>query len=146
MNRVTPNDLPALLRKYRLNGGRIRRLRALYPGPREVVVEFHLAVAESVKDLGAEPRRVHLVLRLEGVEEFRFQMRPNQPRAKIADARIGYLNGLFFVNLDAWGLEPGEQPRLHDFRASETYAGGRELFWEERGQTETGPGGRTMPE
>ena len=42
-------------------------------------------------------------------------MRPSQPKAKIADARIGYLNGLFFVNLDAWGLEPGEQPKLLDF-------------------------------
>jgi len=39
--------------------------------------------------------------------------------------RIGYLNGLFFVNLDAWGLEPGEQPKLHDFRASEVYVGAK---------------------
>ena len=77
------------------------------------------------------------------MEEFRFQMRPSQPKAKIADARISYLNGLFFVNLDAWGLEPGEQPRLHDFRASEAYVGGRELFWEER-RAEADR--RTMPE
>lgn len=148
MNPVTPNDLPALLRKYRLAGGRVRRVRVLYPKPREVAVEFHLTVTEGVKDLASEPRRVRLVLRLEGVEEFRFQMRPGQPKAKIADARVGYLNGLFFVNFDAWGLEPGEQPKLHDFRASEAYAGGRELFWEERpgGKTEAGPGGRTMPE
>jgi hypothetical protein len=55
-------------------------------------------------------------------------MRPGQPKVKIADARIGYLNDLFFVNFDAWGLEPGEQPKLHDFRASEAYAGGRELL------------------
>jgi len=148
MNRITPNDLPIFLRKYRLPSGRIRRVRVLYPKPREVAVEFHLSVLETVKDLGTEPRRVHLVLRVEGVEEFRFQMRPSQPKAKITDARIGYLNGLFFVNLDAWGLEPGEQPKLHDFRASESYVGGRELYWEERphGRTEAGPGGRTMPE
>ena len=128
MNRITPNDLPIFLRKYRLPTGRIRRVRVLYPKPREVVVEFHLSVMEAMKELGTEPRRVHLVLRVEGVEEFRFQMRPSQPRAKITDARIGYLNGLFFVNLDAWGLEAGEQPKLHDYRASEVYAGGRELF------------------
>jgi hypothetical protein len=133
MNRVTPNDLPALLRKYRLNGGRLRRVRVLYPRPKEVAVEFHLTVRETTQNLGAEPKPVRLVLRLEGVEEFRFQMRPSQPKAKIADARVGYLNGLFFVNLDAWGLEPGEQPKLHDYRASEVYAGGRELLWEERG-------------
>jgi hypothetical protein len=132
MTRITPNDLPGFLRQYRLSGGRVRRVRVLYPKPREVAVEFHLTVCEALKILGAEPRRVHLVLRVEGVEEFRFQMRPNQPKAKIADARIGYLNGLFFVNLDAWGLEPGEQPKLHDFRASEVYAAGRDLFWDER--------------
>jgi hypothetical protein len=148
MNPITPNDLPAFLRKYRLAGGRVRRVRVLYPKPREVAIELHLTVTETVKDLGAPPRRVHLVLRLDGVEEFRFQMRPNQPRVKIADARISYLNGLFFINLDAWGLEPGEQPKLHDFRAGEAYAAGRSLSWEERlrGKTESGPGGRTMPE
>ena len=131
MNRVTPQDLPAFLRKYRLNGGRLRRVRVLYPRPKEVAVEFHLTVREATQNLGTEPKPVRLVLRLEGVEEFRFQMRPSQPKARIADARVGYLNGLYFVNLDAWGLEPGEQPKLHDYRASEVYAGGRELLWEE---------------
>ncbi len=148
MNPITPNELPAFLRKYRLAGGRVRRVRILYPAAREVAIELHLTVTETVKDLGAAPRSVRLVIRLDGVEEFRFQMRPNQPRMKIADARISYLNGLFFVNLDAWGLEPGEQPKLHDFRAGEAYAAGRNLSWEERpgGKTEAGPGGRTMPE
>jgi hypothetical protein len=148
MNRITPNDLPAFLRKFRLAGGRVRRVRVLYPKPREVAVEIRLTLFEAVKNLGTDPQRIHLVLRVEGVEEFRFQMRPSQPRAKIADARIGHLNGLFFVNLDAWGLESGEQPKLHDFRASEAYVGGRDLYWEERphGRTEPGPGGRTMPE
>ena len=116
MNRITPNDLPGFLRQYRLTGGRVRRVRVLYPRPRETAVEFHLSILEAIKNLGSEPRRVQLVLRVEGVEEFRFQMRPNQPKSKIADARIAYLNGLFFVNLDAWGLEPGEQPKLHEFR------------------------------
>ena len=148
MNPITPNDLPAFLRKYRLAGGRVRRVRVLYPSARRVAIEFHLSILEAVKNLGSKPGRIRLVLRLEGVEEFRFQMRPSQPKARINDARIGYLNGLFFVNLDAWGLEPGEQPKLHDFRASEVYAAGRELHWEERphGKTESGPGGRTMPE
>jgi hypothetical protein len=131
MNRISAQDLPAFLRQYRLPGGRLRRVRVLYPRPREVAVEFHLTVRETVKNLGAEPKPVRLVLRLDGVDEFRFQMRPGQPKAKIADARIGYLNGLFFVNLDAWGLEPGEQPKLHDYRASEVYAAGRELSWRE---------------
>ncbi len=129
--RLQLNDLPAFLRKHRLSGGRVRRVRLLYPRPREATVEFHLTVREIAKSATPEAKPVRLVLRLEGVEEFRIQMRPKMPRMRIEDARIAYLNGLYFVNLDAWGLEPGEQPRLHDFRASETYAAGRELAWAE---------------
>lgn len=125
--RIGPNDLPRFVREYRLVGGRIRRIRVLYSG-KETAVEFHVSVREALKNLGVDPRTVRLVLRLEGVSEFRFQMRPNQPKAKIADARIGYLNDQFYVNLDAWTLEPGEQAKLHDFRASEVFAGGRELM------------------
>ena len=128
MNRVFPNELVAFLRKYRLPGGRVRGARVIHKG-KDAAVEFRLQVREALRDLGAEPKPVRLVLRLEGVEEFRLQMRPNQPKVKIADARIAYLGGLFYVNLDAWTLEPGEQPALHDFRASELYAAGRELWW-----------------
>jgi len=148
MTPLPANELPAFLRRYRLAGGRVKRVRVLYPNTRDVAIEFHLSILEAVKNLGSKPEGIRLVLRLEGVEEFRLQMRPSQPKARINDARISHLNGLFFVNLDAWGLEPGEQPKLHDFRASEVYAAGRELHWEERphGKTESGPGGRTMPE
>jgi hypothetical protein len=129
--RIGPSDLPRLLRQYRLVGGRIHRVRLLYPGPKKVAIEFYLTVREAIKSLGTEPRTARLILRLESVDEYRFQMRPGQARVKITDARIGYLNDLFFVNLDAWGLEPGEQPKLHDYRASEVYAAGRELFMQE---------------
>jgi hypothetical protein len=129
--RVGPNDLPRFLRQYRLVGSRIRRVRIVYPRPKQIAVEFHLTVRETIKNLGTEPQVVRLILRLEGVDEFRFQMRPSQPRVKVTDARIGYLNGLFYVNMDAFGLDPGEQPKLHDYRGSETYAGGRDLFFRE---------------
>jgi hypothetical protein len=125
--RIGPNDLPQFLRRYRLAGGRIRRVKVLCSQKR-AAIEFHLSVRETIKELGSEPKAVRLILRLEGLEEYRLQMRPSQARVKIADARIGYLNGLIYVNLDAWGLEPGEQPKLHDYRASEIYAGGRELL------------------
>jgi hypothetical protein len=101
MNRLTPAELPQFLRRYRFPGGRVRRVRLAHRTEKDVAVELRLVVREAIRDLGAEPKRVRLVLRLEGVEEFRFQMRPGQPRVKIADARIGHLNGLFFVNLDA---------------------------------------------
>lgn len=131
MNRIYPNDLPQFLRRYRFPGGRIRGVKAASRSEKDLAVEFRLVVREAIRDLGTEPKRVRLKLRLEGVEEYRFQMRPNLPKVKIADARIAYLSSLFFVNLDAWTLEPGEQPKLHDFRASEAYAAGRELYWEE---------------
>ncbi|HEV3383495.1 MAG TPA: hypothetical protein VG097_01705 [Gemmata sp.] len=139
--RIGPNDLPRFLRQYRLAGGRIHRVRLQYPGLKKVAIEFYLTVRETIKNLGTEPGMVRLILRLEGVEEYRLQMRPGQPKVKIADARIGYLNDLFFVNFDAWGLEPGEQPKLHDFRASEAYAGGRELFVREVRPDEKGEKG-----
>lgn len=104
-------------------------MRVIYSRRTDLAVEFHLAVREIAEALGGSPMPVRLVLRLEGVEEFRLQMRPNQPKVKIVNARVGYLNDLFFVNLDAWSLEPGEQAKVHDYRASETYAGGRELKW-----------------
>jgi hypothetical protein len=131
MNRILPNELPQFLRRYRIPGGRLKAFRVIHTSQKGATVEFRLIVHEATKDLGADPKRVRLKVRLAVVEEYRFQMRPNQPKIRITDARISYLNGLFYVNLDAWSLEPGEQPRLHDFRASEVYAGGRELYVEE---------------
>jgi hypothetical protein len=130
MNRVAPHELLTFFRRYRLPGGRVRAVRVRNRG-KEVAVEFRLLVQEAAKDLGTAAKPVRLTLRLEGVEEYRFQMRPSQPRVTIKDARVGHLNGLFFVNLDAYGLDPGEAPKLHDYRASEAYAAGRELLWEE---------------
>jgi hypothetical protein len=131
MNRIYPQDLQQFLRRYRFPGGVIRGVRVAHASQKVAAVDFRLTVLEAMKDLGSKPKKVRLRLRIDGVEEYRFQMRPNQPKSRIADARISYLNGLFFLNLDAWALEPGEQPQLFDFRASEVYAAGRELWWEE---------------
>ncbi|MDB5310632.1 MAG: hypothetical protein JWO38_4834 [Gemmataceae bacterium] len=131
MNRVQPQDLQQFLRRYRFPGGRLRGVRVSHAGEKGTAVEFRLAVREAIKDLGTESKRVRLKLRLGGVEEFRFQMRPNLPKVKITDARVAYLNGLFYITFDAWALEPGERPQVHDFRASEVYAAGRDLGWEE---------------
>ena len=131
MTPIRPHELAAFLRRYRLPGGRVRGVRVRYPSANRATVEFRLTVREAITDLGKEPRVVRLRLVLTGVDEFRVQMRPGLARVKIADARINHINGLFWVNLDAFGLDPGEQPKPHDFRASETFAAGRELAWEE---------------
>ena len=131
MNRLQPHEFAKFLRSYRFIGGVLRGVKVRHKGPREVVVEFRMRVRESITDLGKEPRHVRLKFVLQGVDEFRFQMRPQQPKAKITDARIGYHNGLFFVSFDSVGLEPNEVAQVFDFRASEVFAAGRELFWEE---------------
>jgi hypothetical protein len=133
MNSLSASDIVSFQRKYRFAGAVLRRVRIMHRGPKAIAVEFRLTVRQAIKNLGEAPARVRLTLRLNGVEEFRFQMRPNMPKMKVADARLAFLNNSFFVNFDAWSLEPGEQPRVHDFRASELYASGRELLWEERG-------------
>ncbi len=131
MTPLRSHELTAFLRRFRLTGGRVRGVRVLYTSERETTVEFRLVVREAIQDLGTEPHTVQLRLRIVGVDEFRVQMRPGQPRVKVADARLSHINGLFWVNFDDLGLDANEQPRPHDFRASETYAAGRELFWEE---------------
>lgn len=130
MNRLQPHEFAKFLRAYRFIGGRLRGVKVRHTAPREVAVEFRVRVREAITDLGAEPKFVRLTLRLAAVEEYRFQMRPAQPKAKITDARIGYHNGLFYVTFDSVGLEAGETAQVFDFRASEVYAAARELWWE----------------
>src|SRR5207302_3471311 len=100
MNRIQPHEVAKFFRSYRLIGGVLRAVRVRHRG-REVAVEFRVRVREATTDLGKEARQVRLKLVLEGVEEFRFQMRPSQPKVKITDARIGYFNGLFYVSFDS---------------------------------------------
>ena len=69
------------------------------------------------------------------------QMRPNLPKSRIAEARVAYLNGLFYVSLDSLGLEPTETAQVFDFRVSEQYAAGRELSVREA----TPPGSSDQP-
>jgi hypothetical protein len=131
MNRLTASDLASFQRKYRFAGGHLRRLRIRYPAEGAPTVEFTLSVRPALKDLGADAKPIRLRFQLTGAEEFRFQKRPGSTGGKITDARFGYFDGLFFVNLDAFGLQPGEVPMAHDFRASDAYAAARELWWEE---------------
>ena len=68
MNRLTPAELPAFLRRYRFPGGRVRAVRLVNRTEQEIAVELRLVVREAIRDLGSTPRRVKLVLRLEGVD------------------------------------------------------------------------------
>ncbi len=132
MTPLLPQDLAQFARKFRFSGGRVRRVKLL-PRGRSAAIEITLRVTPAITDLGAGvPAPVRLVLRVEGVEEFRFQQRMTGTRARVSEVKFGTFGGLIYLNLDAWGLQPGEVPGVHDFRASDAYAAGRRVLWEVR--------------
>lgn len=130
MNRLHPADLASFARKYRFAGGRLRRVTIRQRGSNHLSIGFELVVRTATRELGNSDSPVRLRFRLDGVDEYRFQKRMSGGAGKITDARFGYFGDVYFINLDAWGLEKGETPKLHDFRGSDAYVGGRELFWE----------------
>ena len=136
MTRLDPAELASFARKYRFANGRLRRVRLRAGRGGTLSVELLLSVRTALRELGTDPKPVRLKLRLDGVEEYRFQKRPGTAAGAIPDARIGYFDGLVYITLDAWGLDPGEAPKAHDYRASDAYAAGRELWWEEVGEKE----------
>lgn len=128
---LLPHELAQFARKYRFAGGRLRRLRIL-PQKNGATVEVVLRVTPAITDLGADaPKPVRLVLRVDGVEEYRFQKRPSSTSGRVNEVKFGTFNGLIYINLDAWGLQPGEVPGVHDFRASDAFVAGRQVNWEE---------------
>jgi hypothetical protein len=132
MNRLNPSELLQFARKYRFPGGRIRRL-AIQHRKGEAV----LLASLSVRTADGNP--VKLKLRLERVEEYRFQKRPSMGSGRISEFRMSYLQGRIFLTFDSLGLSPGEVPGIHDFRASEAFAAGDVLFWEDvKAGNETG--------
>ena len=128
---LLPPELAQFARKYRFADGRLRRFRVL-PRKGGGTVEVILRVTPAITDLGADaPKPVRLVLRIDGVEEYRFQKRPITSPARVSDVKFATFNGLIYVNFDAWGLQPGEVPGVHDFRASDAFVAGRQVSWEE---------------
>jgi hypothetical protein len=131
MKPLLPHELAQFARKFKFAGGRVRRMRVI-PRRESATVEVVLRVLPSITDLGADDRRpVRLKLRIEGAEEYRFQKRPITAAGRVSDVKFGTFNGLIFINFDAWGLQPGEVPGVHDFRASDAFVAGRRVMWEE---------------
>lgn len=131
MTRLEPSELPAFLRRFRFAGGRLSRVRMRYQGDGLLTIEVVVAIRPKIQDLGDAPKGTRVRLRFVGVDEFRFQKRLAQPAGRVAEARLGYLDGRFFLNLDAFGLDPTDTPKVHDYRASDAYLAGATLEWEE---------------
>jgi hypothetical protein len=131
MTPLLPHELAQFARKYRFAGGRLKRVRVI-PRKGGATVEVVLKVTPTITDLGADaPKPVRLVLRIDGAEEYRFQKRPIGSAARVSEMKFGTFSGLIFINFDAWGLQPGEVPGVHDFRASDAFVAGRQVSWEQ---------------
>lgn len=129
MEPIRSSELAAFARKYRFAQGRLRGVRFRM---KQGVVSVELSlIARRTGKLNEVGEQVKLKLLLIDVEEYRFQKRLNMSPGKISELRLGYFNGLIYLNLDAWTGDPGEILALHDFRASEAYAGGKTLQWME---------------
>jgi hypothetical protein len=88
-------------------------------------------VKAAVQSLGDPAKTVTLRLVFDDAEEYPFQKRLGGTGGRIPDARFGSFDGLIYLNLDAYPLDPGDRPGLPDFRASDAYVGGAGVTWEE---------------
>ena len=123
MNNLSSQQIALFLKRFPFRGGALRVVRI---GNRSGS-GTNATIIVSVLDAEAN-RRVRLRLRFDGVEEYRFQRRPGAGLIKLKEVRIGWFNGLMYVNFDAW--QSDEAPAVHDFRASDAFIAGRSLSWE----------------
>ena len=123
MERLTPAQIHYFLRRFRFQGGLLRRFQIHNHSARNSTGEMRLIVREGER---ANPTRLKFVF--EGVEEFRFQRRPGPGLLRLKEVRLGHFNSLFYLNLDAFA-DDGPQG-VHDFRASDAFIAAREISWE----------------
>jgi hypothetical protein len=129
MNKLDASELGQFARKYTFAGGRVRRV--VVRTGKTTTVELRLVVKAAVQSLGDAAKKVRLRLVFAGVEEYRFQKRPAAAGGRIVNALFGSFDGLIYLNLDAYRLDPGERPTLPDFRASDAFVAGADVRWEE---------------
>ena len=130
MTTLYPSDLASFSRQFKFAGGRIRRVKLIASRKADPVLELILAVRTAPTSLSESPQVVLLRFRCLGVEEFRFQKRPGTKAGTITECKFGFFQDQIYINFDAWGLMPGDAPKVHDFRASDSYLACRDLKWE----------------
>jgi hypothetical protein len=123
MHELTPSNTLAFLRRFRLKGGVIRRFTLRNTGPNTVSAKLVLTVTD-----GPTGDKVKLVIRVDEVEEYRFQKRPTLSAFAVREVRLGTFDGVTFLDLDADAQEPAPKPM--DFRISDCFIAGRRLAWE----------------
>lgn len=126
MKPLSDAEFNGLTRKYRFQGGRVRAVRIAR-------TKTGLTVAVAVKartalvNLDDEPKPVTVRLTFEGVEEYRFQKRYGATAGRVPEARFGIYDGLYYAVFDAYPLEKGDRPGVHDYRAGDYYLAARKV-------------------
>jgi len=130
MPRLATNELQQFLRKYRFAKARLLAMK-VRATPRGHALILRLRVGTAPRDLSENSRSVRLELRLDGVDEYRFQKRPSGNAIRVADLNIGLFGGVIYLNLEAMVMNPGDVPGVHDYRLSDAYAAGQTLSYDE---------------
>jgi hypothetical protein len=123
MDQLQPAQIAQFTKRFQFRGGTLLRfqIRNRPKGQSDGLIVV------SARDESAGSR-VRLRLRLEGVEEFRFQRRPGPGLVRLKEVRLGYFNGLLYINLDAFAVDG--PAALIDFRASDAFAAARRITWD----------------
>jgi hypothetical protein len=123
MEQIQPSQIAQFMKRFRFRGGVLRRFRISNLSVNEARGEIALIIHEADTN-----KRARLRIVLDGVAEFRFQRRPGPGLVRLKEVRLGYFNGLFFLNFDAFADDG--PPALIDFRASDAFIAARSISWE----------------
>lgn len=123
MEQLQPAHVAQFLKRIRFRGAALRRFQVRNRSAHHASGLLDLSARDGESDA-----RVRLRIELGGVEEFRFQRRPGPGLVRLKEVRLGYFNGLFYLNLDAFADDA--PPALIDFRASDAFVAARTLSWE----------------
>jgi hypothetical protein len=118
MEQIPPGQTAALMKRFSFRGGRLLSLRLARRKTAQLLLRVKTHGGESVR----------LKLRFDDIIEYRFQQRPFRAPPPLSEVRLGYFEGSFYLNLDAWADEG--VPQLMDFRNSEAFIAGARLSWE----------------
>ena len=94
MNELTSSNSHAFLKRFQLQGGRLRAFR-VRTGAQSTAAELRLIVRDAQAN---GPVRLRMLF--DGVEEYRFQRRPGTSPRRLTEVQFGFFGDLTYLNLD----------------------------------------------
>ncbi|QVL32098.1 hypothetical protein KIH39_25225 [Telmatocola sphagniphila] len=121
MESLQPGHIVQFMKRFNFRGGRLLALKLLNrKNSSQGLLLLRVKTPQGDK--------CRLKLALDEVLEYRFQRRPFVDRQALTEVRLGYFDGVFYFNLDAFA-EDGP-PKIIDFRNSEAYIAATRFSWE----------------